>query len=477
MEYEFNPTDFAYSGMSDETDNLVAGLKEILIVIFLVVGAAASAYCVFLAFKLAKAENENARKEAKDRIIKTFAGVFIIIFLFFLLFNNVGGFYEGTTNRAAIGKYSVILGGTDRKAIYIGEEFTLGFKVLNDGPAPAKVVFYEKTGVDPYSIGVAGDYKQVTKVRGEVEGESKQIVAYFFDESGGILDTVPHTVVTVARPPNVPPPPPPQDLPPGDIIVVPDDQRPTLDPGNPTTGGADVGTLRWPFNDTQYTKSFPHVGNPRKTHLRPGDSVRYHAGIDIFNAKGTPVYAAANGVIASGGNNATTNDGGDRSITIKLDDKVDVPTLGSYPIWMCYVHIDGRGHSSVGGTKFNKGDKVKKGDLIGHLAPQGGKTDNTSPHLHLEVSVTGSFSTKDAGNYDGSYTNPPPTLRDYELKSGRLHPMRLYNPSSVKSTNKLPTSSMPSETVKFVQLSGFEMALPKLLNKFKLPYEDYNLSY
>lgn len=76
-------------------------LSGILTVIFLVVGAAASAYAVFLGFKLAKAENESKRKEAKDRIIKTFASVFIIVFLVSMASSGlIDSVLGGTTNRS-----------------------------------------------------------------------------------------------------------------------------------------------------------------------------------------------------------------------------------------------------------------------------------------------------------------------------------------------------------------------------------------
>lgn len=63
-------------------------LKPILQVIFLVVGSVGAIYSFYLGFMIAKAENESKRKEAKSRIIKTLFGVFIIIFLFAMLFND-----------------------------------------------------------------------------------------------------------------------------------------------------------------------------------------------------------------------------------------------------------------------------------------------------------------------------------------------------------------------------------------------------
>ena len=60
---------------------LVWDLQIYLIVLFSVVGSAATAYAIFLGTLLAKAEDEGKRKEAKSRIFKTIAGLFIIVIL------------------------------------------------------------------------------------------------------------------------------------------------------------------------------------------------------------------------------------------------------------------------------------------------------------------------------------------------------------------------------------------------------------
>lgn len=79
------------------TSPFLKELQGVLVVIFIVVGSMASAYCVYLGFMLAKADNESKRKQAKDRMIKTLASVFIIVVLFGILLSI--DFFEDTVDR------------------------------------------------------------------------------------------------------------------------------------------------------------------------------------------------------------------------------------------------------------------------------------------------------------------------------------------------------------------------------------------
>jgi len=71
---------------------LVFDLQPYLYVIFALVAAVSVGYAVYLGFMLAKAEDEGKRKQAKSRIIKTLAGLFIIMVLStFILPLGTGG--------------------------------------------------------------------------------------------------------------------------------------------------------------------------------------------------------------------------------------------------------------------------------------------------------------------------------------------------------------------------------------------------
>jgi murein DD-endopeptidase MepM/ murein hydrolase activator NlpD len=89
-----------------------------------------------------------------------------------------------------------------------------------------------------------------------------------------------------------------------------------------------------------------------------------HGGIDIANSIGTPIYAAADGVVIDAG-----------------------PTAG-FGMWVKLRHADGTvtlyGH--VNTTTVNIGQRVMAGDQI---ATMGNRGNSTGPHLHFEVLLSG----------------------------------------------------------------------------------------
>ncbi len=85
-----------------------------------------------------------------------------------------------------------------------------------------------------------------------------------------------------------------------------------------------------------------------------------HAGIDLANSIGTPIYAVSDGVVIDAG-----------------------PTAG-YGMWVKLRHADGTvtlyGH--VNTTLVSVGERVMAGDQIATLGNRG---NSTGPHLHFEV--------------------------------------------------------------------------------------------
>jgi murein DD-endopeptidase MepM/ murein hydrolase activator NlpD len=107
-----------------------------------------------------------------------------------------------------------------------------------------------------------------------------------------------------------------------------------------------------------------------------------HAGIDIANAIGTPIYAAADGVVTDAG-----------------------PTAG-FGAWVKIRHSDGTvtlyGH--VNTWLVSKGQRVMAGDQIATIGNRG---NSTGPHLHFSVLRNGT-----------DYIDPVPWLAQRGLSPG-----------------------------------------------------------
>ncbi|MEV0945437.1 M23 family metallopeptidase [Rhodococcus sp. NPDC049939] len=89
-----------------------------------------------------------------------------------------------------------------------------------------------------------------------------------------------------------------------------------------------------------------------------------HAGIDIANAIGTPIYAVADGEV------------------------IDSGPVSGFGMWVRLLHADGTvtvyGH--IDSTLVSVGQKVMAGDQI---ATMGNRGFSTGPHLHFEVHLPG----------------------------------------------------------------------------------------
>lgn len=112
-------------------------------------------------------------------------------------------------------------------------------------------------------------------------------------------------------------------------------------------------------------------------------AVRFHAGVDIANGPGTPIYAAASGVVEYAGPN------------------------GGYGNYIRIDHGNGLttayGHIQNGGTLVRIGQEVVVGQNIARMGTTGASTGN---HLHFEV------------RQGGATTNPVQYLRDKGLSIG-----------------------------------------------------------
>lgn len=121
------------------------------------------------------------------------------------------------------------------------------------------------------------------------------------------------------------------------------------------------GALAWPLTDVVITQKFGKTVDARRLY-----AAGTHSGVDFRAAVGTPVYAAASGVVEGTGNTDTTC------------------PKASFGKWVFIRHTNGLatayGHLSL--IKAVSGSTVKTGDLIGYSGQTG---HATGPHLHITV--------------------------------------------------------------------------------------------
>lgn len=120
------------------------------------------------------------------------------------------------------------------------------------------------------------------------------------------------------------------------------------------------------------------------------DEMRFHNGIDISAAEGTPIYALADGAVVI----SKTNNGGPK---IGLGHYLVTEHPGILPDGFCvnYAHMKALGLAA--------GTKIKAGDLLGFTGNSG---KSQWPHLHLEIR-NGKYNPKTfwAKDKEGKYFN------------------------------------------------------------------------
>jgi murein DD-endopeptidase MepM/ murein hydrolase activator NlpD len=111
----------------------------------------------------------------------------------------------------------------------------------------------------------------------------------------------------------------------------------------------------------------------------------FHTGIDFAGGVGAPIYATADGVVASAADEGTTGLGKN----VRLQHKFGIITV--------YAHLNE--------IAVHKDQKVRRGDLIGYVGTTG---RSTGPHLHYEIRVR---SVEPDNYYELTY-NPMPFIRE-----------------------------------------------------------------
>lgn len=127
-----------------------------------------------------------------------------------------------------------------------------------------------------------------------------------------------------------------------------------------TSEEMDYIPTKWPLNTNFVTSDFGKRSDPfsRRSAI--------HTGIDVRGSYGDPVYASANGTVIL----ASYNGGYGNSV--KLQHRQSYESL--------YAHLSS--------YTVKKGEKVKKGDIIGYVGSTG---RSTGPHLHFEIMKNGEY--------------------------------------------------------------------------------------
>lgn len=107
---------------------------------------------------------------------------------------------------------------------------------------------------------------------------------------------------------------------------------------------------------------------------RRGSCAHFHGGIDIANSRGTPVRAAADGII--------THVGWDRGVARRYSSWLVIINHGG-GIQTLYFHLKAGELEGV-----QRGTTVEQGDLIGLMGTTGMAT---GPHLHFSIRLDGSY--------------------------------------------------------------------------------------
>ena len=132
---------------------------------------------------------------------------------------------------------------------------------------------------------------------------------------------------------------------------------------NPDSIRTPTGTLQWPLPVAgTITSQFGHRADPIT------GEVSSHTGTDIACAEGTPILAAADGIVTVA--NGLDSWGGSYGYYIQIDHGSGLETL--------YAHC-----SSICVTT---GQQVQAGEVIGYVGHTGRATGN---HLHFEVHING----------------------------------------------------------------------------------------
>lgn len=184
----------------------------------------------------------------------------------------------------------------------------------------------------------------------------------------------------------------------------------TLAIANPVVAEDGSNTFVWPTSG-RVTQPFGCTGfwaEPRQ-----GSCAHFHGGIDIADSRGTPIRAAADGVVTHVG----WDPWGTRNWMVIINHG------GGLTTW--YAHLRGKDLTGI-----QEGVRVRQGEVIGHMDETG---NATGVHLHWSILK------------DGSYVNP----RDY-VEGLPFRPRKNGTPTSAASCGDVWIASLPGSATAVV---------------------------
>jgi murein DD-endopeptidase MepM/ murein hydrolase activator NlpD len=250
--------------------------------------------------------------------------------------------------------------GLDQTAL--GADWIAAASAALDGAVPIAAPYSEESYLDPRQVMAAGyriDLRRGQRITARFESEPDSSYRVFFDmfvmPTGSSrkptllvsADSLAREIDYIAR----------RD---GDYLIR---VQPELLRGGRYSVTIVVGpSLAFPVHGHDTTAIRSWYGDPRD------GGRRHHEGLDIFAPRGTPVIAAASGIVRS----TRSNRLGGRVVWLRDD-------LGRSHY---YAHLDS--HAVA------RGDRVLEGDTIGFVGNTG-NARTTPPHLHFGVYQRGSF--------------------------------------------------------------------------------------
>jgi hypothetical protein len=184
------------------------GLQTFLIALFAIVGALAGGYAIFLGINLAKAEDEGKRKQAKGRIMKAVAGLFIVVLLVSVMVVPGSNGFLGTilVGTKDMNVYEMLPGHVRLEEVDAAQGKSMPILLFRNG---TRVTAADNFTFSSAGLTINGDGTFSGSAPGFFTVSVHRNGTHFFDSQ--ILIT-PTLVLTPPPPVFAPPPPPPRDF-------------------------------------------------------------------------------------------------------------------------------------------------------------------------------------------------------------------------------------------------------------------------